>query len=189
MIKPSTIKDAIVIWQVKYDRPASQSHEVNLRFQWPPIEDMNSGLTELKEVRRLSLANNMIEHITSLCALRKLKVLILSHNKIRKLNGIEVLANTLTQLWINQNYIEDLKPIECMKKLKLLYIAYNNIKDWEEFDRLALLPLEALSFVGNPLQELLSEDAFTAEVKKRLPTLKYLEGDSLKWPSVCIERH
>ncbi|XP_037959950.1 dynein light chain 1, axonemal-like [Teleopsis dalmanni] len=179
MSKPTTIKEAITNWQEKFKQAASEAHDVSLQLQWPPIEKMDSSLSELKECRKLSLSTNAIEKITGLSSLTNLKILALSRNRIKHLTGIETLANTLEELWISYNLIENLKPIEAMKILRVFYVSHNNVKDWMEFNRMAVPPLQAISFVGNPLQETLTDDAYKAEVKRRLPRATTLDGDPL----------
>ncbi|XP_037933124.1 dynein light chain 1, axonemal-like [Teleopsis dalmanni] len=182
MFKPTSIKEAISLWQLKNSIPASEAHEVGLQFQWPPIEKMDSSLARLVECRKLSLSTNLIDRISGLGTLKNLKVLELSRNKIGTLIGIEVLENTLEELIVSYNYIEKLHPIDTMKALKVFNVSNNLVKDWVDFNLMATIKLESLSFLGNPLQERFADDGlvYKMEVRKRLPNLKYLDGDQLK---------
>ncbi|XP_037941497.1 dynein light chain 1, axonemal-like isoform X1 [Teleopsis dalmanni] len=191
MFKPTSIKEAISLWQLKNSIPASEAHEVGLQFQWPPIEKMDSSLARLVECRKLSLSTNLIDRISGLGTLKNLKVLELSHLKLRSLLTIyyfivytpqEVLENTLEELIVSYNYIEKLHPIDTMKALKVFNVSNNLVKDWVDFNLMATIKLESLSFLGNPLQERFADDGlvYKMEVRKRLPNLKYLDGDQLK---------
>lgn len=66
-----------------------------------------------------------------------------------------------------------------MKKLKVLYIGHNSIKDWNEVSKLNALSenLTDLKICGNPLVENMDEFIYRAEVIKRLPFLKMLDGE------------
>ncbi|XP_037933123.1 dynein light chain 1, axonemal-like [Teleopsis dalmanni] len=179
MFRPTSVKTAITAWELKNNIPAAQAVEMGLQFQWPPIERMDASLAELVKCRKLSLSTNMIDRITGINSLTNLKILKLSRNKIRSLNGIEFLAYTLEELSVSYNYIEQLKPIDTMKALKVFHVANNLVSDWTNFDLMAAPPLEFMSFLGNPLEESLSDEIYKAEVKKRLPNLKYLDGDPI----------
>lgn len=76
----------------------------------------------------LSLSSNAIDKIANLNGLKKLKILVLSRNNIKNLNGLDAVGDTLEQLWISNNNIEKLKGVHVLKKLKVLYIANNGVK-------------------------------------------------------------
>ena len=42
--------------------------------------------------------------------------------------GLEVVGDTLEQLWISYNKVDKLGPLAKMVKLKTLYMAHNNVK-------------------------------------------------------------
>ncbi|KAM9355028.1 dynein axonemal light chain 1 [Pholidichthys leucotaenia] len=176
--KATTVKEALSKWEERSAQKASEATEIKLYDQNPPIEKMDASLFSLTNCEKLSLSSNCIEKIANLNALKKLKILSLGRNNIKVLTGLEVVSDTLEQLWISYNQVERLKGIQVMKKLRVLYMSNNLVKDWGEFMRLAELPsLEDLVFVGNPLEEKHSaEDTWMAEVSKRLPKLKKLDG-------------
>ena len=71
--------------------------------------------------RRLSISTNMIERIANLNGLKNLKILSLGRNCIKNLTGLEVVGDTLEELWISYNYIERLNGITVLKKLKVSF--------------------------------------------------------------------
>lgn len=124
--------------------------------------------------------------------LRHLKILSLSRNNIRNLNGLEVLGDTLEQLWISYNHVEKFKGIHTLKKLRIFYFAYNQIKDWNEINKLnELSSLEEINAYGNPIHERIVGENFSPEPSQpmtsiekdyyhefssRIPHLKKLDG-------------
>ncbi|CAH3044464.1 dynein axonemal light chain 1 [Pocillopora verrucosa] len=178
MSKGTTIKDALAKWEQKHEKKASESDEVKLYAQYPPIEKMDASLSTLTNCVKLSLSTNCIEKIANLNGLRNLKILSLGRNNIKNLNGLEAVAETLEELWISYNNIEKLKGIGVLKKLKVLYMSNNQVKTWDEFQKLVDLPLlEDLLFVGNPLEEKHSNDGDWRDLAtKRLSKLKKLDG-------------
>ena len=182
MSKPTSLKEAIAKWEEREGLKATQAKEIELQFQFPPIDKMTAQLSTLINCEKLSLSTNQIDRITGLSPnMRNLKILALGRNNIKSLNGIEAVADTLEELWISYNFIEKLKGIEQMKKLKVLYIAFNSVRDWKEFSQLASLrnSLEDLIFLGNPLAEKMEETAYRNEAVRRLPFLKKLDGEPI----------
>ncbi|KAK6182928.1 hypothetical protein SNE40_010501 [Patella caerulea] len=178
MSKGTTIKEALGKWEEKNGCKASETEEVKLFGQIPPIEKMDASLSTLAACTKLSLSTNAIEKIANLNGLKHLKILSLGRNNIKSLTGLEAVGDTLEELWISYNYIEKLKGINVLKKLKVLYMSNNSVKDWGEFQKLADLPcLEDLLFVGNPLEEKHSgEGDWRDQAAKRLGRLKKLDG-------------
>ena len=86
------------------------------------------SLLTLANCVQLSLSSNAIDKIANLNGLKKLKILVLSRNNIKNLNGLDAVGDTLEQLWISNNNIEKLKGVHVLKKLKVLYIANNGVK-------------------------------------------------------------
>ncbi|CAO1441301.1 unnamed protein product [Diamesa serratosioi] len=182
MSKPTTIKEALTKWEEREGIKVTEAMEIELQFQFPPIDKMTADLSTLANCVKLSLSTNQIDRIAGLSPnMKHLKILALGRNNIKSLNGLEAVADTLEELWISYNIIEKLKGIEQMKKLKVLYIAYNNVRDWKEFSILASLhgSLEDLIFLGNPLAESMEENAYHAEAIRRLPFLKKLDGEPI----------
>eukprot|EP00048_Salpingoeca_helianthica_P001848 m.52178 g.52178 ORF g.52178 m.52178 type:complete len:189 (-) comp11759_c1_seq1:82-648(-) len=178
MSKGTTIKDAITKWEEKNAKKVADEKTVKLIAVLPPIDKMDAGLAALAHVDFLALSTNCIEKIANLNGFRNLKVLSLGRNNIKSLAGLEVVADTLEQLWLSYNQLEKLKGIGLMKKLKIFYMSNNKVKDWKEFEELKQCPLlDDLLFIGNPLQEKHIVDGdYLAQVTSRLPTLKKLDG-------------
>ncbi|XP_031623258.1 dynein light chain 1, axonemal isoform X2 [Contarinia nasturtii] len=174
MAKATTIKEALKRWEDQNKQNSTEVKEINLQFQWPPIEKMDATLSTLVKCEKLSLSTNMIEKITGINGMKNLRVLSLGRNYVKSFTGLEGVADTLEELWMSYNLIEKLKGINVLKKLRVLYISNNLIKDWTEFARLQ----ENLLFTGNPLHESYTDEAtYRAEVIKRLPSLKKLDGE------------
>ncbi|GLV34141.1 uncharacterized protein CBL_00070 [Carabus blaptoides fortunei] len=177
----TTIKDAFKKWEEKHPgKVISEEEEIGLQFQFPPIEKLDNSLSILTNCRKLSLSTNMIEKIAGLSQLKNLKILSLGRNYIKNFSGLETVGDTLEELWISYNLIEKLKGINCLKKLRVLYMSNNLVKEWVEFNRLQELPcLEDLLFIGNPIYEGVDAETWKAEVGKRLPNLRKLDGEPL----------
>ncbi|XP_046849472.1 dynein axonemal light chain 1-like isoform X2 [Xenia sp. Carnegie-2017] len=140
MNKGTTIKDALAKWEEKNGKKPSESTEILLYAQYPPIEKMDASLSTLANCEKLSLSTNCIEKIANLNGLKKLRILSLGRNNIKNLNGLEAVSDTLEELWISYNNIEKLKGINVLKKLKVLYMSNNQVKSFDEFQKLADLP-------------------------------------------------
>ena len=89
---------------------------------------MDSTLAALSSCEKLSLSTNMITGIANLHNMKSLTILSLGRNLIKNLAGIEVVGDTLQQLWISYNKIEKLAPMAKLVNLKTLYMAHNNVK-------------------------------------------------------------
>uniref|UniRef100_A0A182LSZ5 Dynein axonemal light chain 1 n=1 Tax=Anopheles culicifacies TaxID=139723 RepID=A0A182LSZ5_9DIPT len=179
MARSTTIKDALKRWQEEHDgQDPVEAADIQLQFRWPPIEKMDGTLGTLVNCQKLSLSSNMIEKIAGLNGMKNLRILALGRNYIKSLSGIEVVGETLEELWISYNLIDKLKGVESLRKLKVLYMANNSVRDWGELAKLQAISgtLEDLVFAGNPLVENLDEAVYVREVTKRLPTLKKLDG-------------
>jgi len=174
----TSIAQAIKRFEEKYGISASQAEEVHLYGQIPPIQRMDNSVSILVSCKKLSLSTNSIDKLSNLSNLQKLEILSVGRNNIKNLLPLDVLANSLQQLWISYNQIEKLAGITVLKKLRALYISNNKIKEWVEVERLVELPnLEDLHFVGNPLEERLTkEGTWRHEVSRLLPKLKKLDG-------------
>ncbi|XP_014298243.1 dynein axonemal light chain 1-like [Microplitis demolitor] len=180
ILKPTTCKDAARRWEEDNKCDASSALDVDLSFQWPPVEKMDNSLALFSKCLKLSLSTNMIEKIVGISSLKNLKILSLGRNVIKGFSGLEPLAETLEELWISYNSIEKMKGIATMKNLKVLYISNNLVKEWNEFMRLQeLMNLRELLFVGNPLCEGVEVDLWRVDISKRLPSLEKLDGEPL----------
>jgi dynein light chain 1 len=124
-------------------------------------------------IRRLALSSNTIDRIGYMNGLRNLKILSLSRNNIKNLTGLEVLGETLEQLWISYNQIEKFKAINTLKKLRVFYFAYNQIKDWAEIAKLnELTSLEEITAYGNPIHERIVGENFSPEPTQPITPLE-----------------
>ncbi|KAJ2946554.1 hypothetical protein O0L34_g12608 [Tuta absoluta] len=176
--RPTTCKEAIIAWEKEKGLIASEAEEIELQFRWPPIEKMDATLSTLTACKKLSLSSNMIEKINGIAGMKNLKILALGRNHIKSLSGIEVVADTLEELWISYNKLEKLKGIEAMKNLRVLYMSYNNVKEWSELKRLRECPdLRDLLVIGNPICD--SEDDMEVWRQRTidvLPQITQLDG-------------
>jgi len=174
----TSLAQAIRKFEEKYGTSVSQAEEVYLYGQIPPIQKLDSSINALANCKKLSLSTNAIDKISNLSTLQRLEILSIGRNNIKSLAPLDVVANSLQQLWVSYNQIEKLTGITTLKKLRVLYISNNKIKDWAEMEKLVELPeLEDLHFVGNPLEERMTrEGVWRTEVPKLLPKLKKLDG-------------
>ncbi|ALC39904.1 CG10839 [Drosophila busckii] len=180
MAKPTTIDVALKNWEDRNKQEAISAADIQLQFQYPPIEKMDNQLSSLVECQKLSLSSNMIEKISGISGMKNLRVLSLSRNYLKTLNGIESLAENLEELWVSYNNIEKLKPLEAMKVLRVFYCSHNAVKGWEEFNRIAVPPvLTEITFNNNPLNENMDPSVFLAEAMRRLPKLTKLDGEPI----------
>ncbi|KAI5709999.1 hypothetical protein M8J75_004890 [Diaphorina citri] len=175
----TSLKDALKNWaEENPDTPLAQAKDIGLQFKM--IDKMDNSLVLIPNVEKLSLSTNLIEKISGLMSLKKLRILALGRNMIKTFTGLEPLGDCLEELWISYNFIEKTKGIGSLKKLKVLYMCHNSVKEWGELNKINDCPvLEDLVFCGNPIVENLEESAYRVEIKKRLPRLKKLDGEVL----------
>lgn len=161
---------------------ASEEPKVLLIGLLPPITKMDKDITQLKECVHLGLSTNAIEKIgTGLKELKKLKILSLGRNNIRKLEQLDIPG--LEQLWISYNKIDKLTGMDKLKNLKVLYMSNNMINSWSEIDRLAnqCPELTDVLFVNNPIQQgEASEEEYRIKMIMRLPKITRLDGIFVK---------
>jgi dynein light chain 1 len=58
--------------------------------------------------RHLALSTNNIEKISSLSGMDSLRILSMGRNLLKKIENVEVVADTLEELWLSYNQIEKL---------------------------------------------------------------------------------
>jgi len=174
----TTIKDALAKWKAEHEQEPAEAEEISLIFRMPPIDKMDTSLLVLTNCVKLVLSTNAIDKIANLNGLKSLKILSLSRNNIKNLNGLEAVGDTLEQLWLSYNNIEKMKGILVLKNLKILYLTNNNVKDWGEFSKLGDLPeLKELNFLNNPLEIKHRDDGdWSEKVAKLCVSLKKLDG-------------
>ena len=109
MSKGTSLKDAVAQWEKKHETKAAESDQIVLSGIMPPIEKMDATqvplnqsqqnrdfrLTTLVNCTKLSLSSNCIEKIGNLGGLKNLKILCLSRNNIKMLNGVDGVGGTL----------------------------------------------------------------------------------------------
>ena len=150
--KATSCRDAIKAWEQKTGMIANESKDVKLSCQIPSIDKMDDSLNSLEMCEKLSLCSNEIERIISLPKLRRIKVLSLGRNNIKRLQGLEDIGNSLEELWINYNNVEKLDGIQHCTKLIVFFASHNRIKSWDEVAKLAVLSeLKAVLLIGNAI--------------------------------------
>ncbi|SPR01525.1 U2A'/phosphoprotein 32 family A C-terminal domain-containing protein [Plasmodiophora brassicae] len=178
----SKIKECLQKWEEKHPgQKASEAKVVKLMCQVPPIQKMDGKLNDLAACEHLSLSTNMIDKIFPLPGLKNLRILSLARNNIKKISGLDELAESLEELWLSYNQIEKLAGLSALKKLRVLYIGNNRIKGADELNKLQELPeLQDLLVVGNPFYEGKTIEDRRVEVLSHVPALKKLDGEMVK---------
>jgi len=113
-----------------------------------------SLLAKCKNLTEINLTyNHILEDITPLKGLKKLRHLALSHNNI---SDISPLADLTEMEWlgISSNHITDIAPLGKLKKLQFLHIGSNNIRDISVMRNLT--SLETLLITDNPIKDISS---------------------------------
>ncbi|OQS04002.1 3-hydroxyisobutyrate dehydrogenase, partial [Thraustotheca clavata] len=129
----------------------------------------------------LSLSTNSIDRLIPLSGMKKLRILSLGRNQIKKIEKLDDVSDTLEELWISYNVITTLDGLSGLTNLTTLYISNNLIKSWDELDKLSNLPkLRDVLFSGNPIYEGLSKEEARLNVLKRLRNVMKIDGDMVK---------
>lgn len=179
MGKGIALKDALKKWAEKSGETPAEATVVKLNGWIPPIDKLDASLGTLANCEKLSLSTNMIDKLTNLNLLSKVKIFSIGRNNLKTLNGIEGIAETLEELWCSYNNIDKMKPIATLKNLRVLYMSNNNVKDINELKHLAeLTKLEDLVLKSCPIESNLAEN-YRVKVGEVLPQLKKLDGTSL----------
>merc|ERR1719198_1975936 len=107
-----------------------------------------------------------------------LLILSVGRNAIKKIEGVNDVADTLEQLWLSYNQIGSFAGIEKLINLHTFFASNNKIDKWAEVERLQSLPkLRELNLVNNPIYQKANDDGnWRVEVVKRLEKLKSLDG-------------
>uniref|UniRef100_A0A6U1PP98 Dynein axonemal light chain 1 n=1 Tax=Fibrocapsa japonica TaxID=94617 RepID=A0A6U1PP98_9STRA len=172
---------AIKQWEAKHEMSAEDAETVKLFCQIPPITKLDNSLNTLKNCEQLSLSTNAIDRLIPLAGMKKLRILSLGRNQIKKIEKLDDVAETLEELWISYNQITSLDGLASLTNLTTLYISNNQIKSWSELDKLQALPkLRDVLFVGNPIYENMSKDDARIEVLRHLPNVAKIDGDMVK---------
>ncbi len=154
MSKGTSCAKALNKWQERNDnQDPSEAKIIKLCCMIPLIEVMDGNtLSTLNKCEHLSLSSNGIDKMKPMPALRNLKILSLSRNKIKRIGGLDEIGDTLEELWLSYNVIDTLNGLHPCRKLKILYLSNNKITKWDEIDKLRDLPkIDKVVFTGNPI--------------------------------------
>jgi len=111
-----------------------------------------SLLAKCKNLTDINLTyNHILEDITPLKGLKKLRVLKLEHNNISDISPLADLTE-LEWLGISNCHITDIAPLEKLKKLQSLNIAANKIQDISVVQNFTALEILQIQF--NPVKDL-----------------------------------
>jgi calcineurin-like phosphoesterase family protein len=106
----------------------------------------------LKEVKRVTLAHNLIRKIENLDHCFKLSMLDLGFNKITSVEDIHTVLGGLKVLILCNNELKSTSSLEKLYSLEKLDVSNNLIEDADEIKRLSELPLLVyLNTLGNPV--------------------------------------
>ena len=120
---PTALKDALKQRESEEGNgPKEEMEVVSLHGFMPPIAKLDASLSTLKKCKKLSLSSNNIDKITSVSGMDSLEILSLGRNGIKKIEGLDGVADTLKELWISYNSIEKLAGIEKLKTLEILFM-------------------------------------------------------------------
>ncbi|CEG36564.1 dynein light chain 1 [Plasmopara halstedii] len=177
----TTCAQAIKAWEAKNATTAEESSVIKLYCQMPPIVKLDNSLNSLKNCEQLSLSTNAIDRLIPLSGMKKLRILSLGRNQIKKIEKLDDNVDTLEELWLSYNVIATLDGLSGLSNLTTLFLSNNLIKSWDELDKLASLPkLRDVLFTGNPIYENLSKEDARLNVLKRIPQVAKIDGDMVK---------
>lgn len=71
-----------------------------------------------------------------LTGMRRLRILSLGRNMIKKIEKLDDVADTLEELWLSYNQIVSLDGLQGLPHLNTLYLSNNAIRDWNELEKL-----------------------------------------------------
>jgi dynein light chain 1 len=142
---------------------------------------LDNSLNTLKNCEHLSLSTNCIDRLIPLSGMKKLRILSLGRNQLKKIEKLDDVSDTLEELWLSYNQINSLDGVSGLTNLTTLYLSNNLIKTWDELDKLATLPkLRDVLFHGNPIYDNLSKEETRLNVLRRLPKVAKIDGDMVK---------
>lgn len=109
------------------------------------------SLSELKNLKHLSLDMNQISDLGPLSQLTNLNTLKLNGNKISNIYPLQTLENLRT-LMLNGNQIEDISPLQNLRKMVTLGLDENQVSDLGPISNLRYL--QSLSLNSNQIADL-----------------------------------
>merc|ERR1711970_1346631 len=84
----TSIKDGLAKWKAKNEQDPAEAEVIDLSFQMPPCDKMDTALLVLVNCKKLNLCTNSIDKIANLNGLKNLVILNLARNNIKKFNWI-----------------------------------------------------------------------------------------------------
>merc|ERR1719426_165307 len=106
----------------------------------PLIVKMDNALSTLKKCKQLRMSSNAIGKIEGLAGMDSLTILSLGRNALKKIEGLNEVADTLEQLWISYNQIGSLAGVEKLVNLQVLFASNNKIQSLADVERLQSMP-------------------------------------------------
>jgi hypothetical protein len=82
-----------------------------------------------------------------LTGMRKLRILSMGRNLLKKIERLEDVADTLEELWLSYNQITSLDGLASLHKLSVLYLSNNLIRDWNELEKLVCVCVRVVTWV------------------------------------------
>ncbi|RNF17020.1 leucine-richcontaining protein 23 [Trypanosoma conorhini] len=131
-------------------------------------ELVNGDFCSLHSLTRLDLRSNKVRHIqlNTFATCGTVRSLNLSHNEVEKAQFVVYLSNSLETLDLGNNKIKKLDGFDVLRELVDLQLVNNGIESWTELETLSgLINLRHLAIQGNPLLKKSDE----ATINKPLP--------------------
>jgi dynein light chain 1 len=174
----TSCKDAIKKWEEKTGESSADAIAVKLYAQNPPISKMDAALNGLDKCEHLSLSTNSIDRLIPLPGIKNLRILSIGRNCLKKIEKLDDVAGTLTEIWASYNFISNLDGLHNLQNLEVLYLSNNKIKDIGELSKLAGLPkLRDILLIGNPCYEGMEKAEQRLAVLAQLPNIAKIDGE------------
>jgi protein phosphatase 1 regulatory subunit 7 len=138
------------------------------------------NLSNLSNLRLLSIQSNRLTTISGLSSLLHLEELYISHNALTSLSGLE--ANTaLRVLDFSNNQISKLEGLSHLTLLEELWASNNQLASFDELDRELRdkADLQTVYFEYNPLQTK-SPALYRKKVQLALPQVRQIDASKCR---------
>jgi dynein light chain 1 len=87
----STCNLALKAWEAANEgKKAEDAEKIQLFCQIPPITKLDNSLNTLKNCEWLSLSTNSIDRLIPLVGMKKLRILAIGRNQLKKIEKLEV---------------------------------------------------------------------------------------------------